>query len=507
METFKYNYLIFAEIFLAIVCLVNFIIISLGYFELKESWILKYKFVSDNLLKINFAFLVNAVIIFSIHLFSGNIDIVHPMLAVDLYATFFKILILVTTLFVFTNAKDYILCHLNPVVEFSSMITFASFFLILLVSAKNLIFMAVCIFGFSLVLYVLLAYDSPYKKSSEAATKYFYLSAVSSALIVAGILLVFINTGTMTFSGITEFLAKWTSERNSIRTLLFINVGVISIFFGLFFKLAAVPGHLWAPDIYDGSPTPIIAFFVLPVKIAVLAIFMKLTIVFKDIDFLWKDVVIYSSITSMILGCVGALEETTIKKFIAWSSTNQMGFLLIGVAASTFDSLQATILYLILYIVMMVCFFQFYINCFYVERNQRIETIQELRNFADKNWRISIGLCLLLFAMAGIPPLAGFFGKYYLFLSAFESEDFILVFTGMMTSLISAYYYLRFVKVLWFEGNRFMYERFQTASKQQINFNVIQEYFFFSLVIYLAFFFLFADFVFEISYVLTTWLC
>jgi NADH-quinone oxidoreductase subunit N len=164
--------------------------------------------VSDNLLKINFAFLVNAVIIFSIHLFSGNIDIVHPMLAVDLYATFFKILILVTTLFVFTNAKDYILCHLNPVVEFSSMITFASFFLILLVSAKNLIFMAVCIFGFSLVLYVLLAYDSPYKKSSEAATKYFYLSAVSSALIVAGILLVFINTGTMTFSGITEFLAK-----------------------------------------------------------------------------------------------------------------------------------------------------------------------------------------------------------------------------------------------------------------------------------------------------------
>lgn len=487
------------EIFMALICLINLKVISMSYFGSSEIWPLKYKFFSLRLLQFNTEMLVIVLFLYAWHIWMETTCITNPFLAVDLYVTFFKMLIVGTTIFVLKNSNKYILCHLNPVTEYCFMMVAACFFLLLLVSSTSLIFMLICVLGFSLSLYILIMYDAPYKKSSEATSKYFYLSALSSGFIISGIFIVYTCVHANAFWDLSCILFT-KAHRNAWLDLALINVGVTAILFGLLFKLAAFPCHLWAPEIYEGSPNPVMAFFVLPVKIATLAIFIKLfTSVFKDLYYLWNYVVWYSSWTSMILGCVGAYNEDSIKKFIAYSSINQIGFLLIGIVCGTFEGIQATVIYLLIYIAMNMCFLQFYLNTFYVEQSKNIEYLTELKHFSKNNWQISIGVVVIFFTMAGIPPLAGFFGKYFLFLSAFESENYALVLVGMVTSLVSTYYYLRVIKILWFEDSAFDFIRRWKESRIQSKLNTNELTFFYTLIIFLTAFLLFAKFLFYLT--------
>jgi len=236
------------------------------------------------------------------------------------------------------------------------------------------------------------------------------------------------------------------------------------------------------------------AFFVLPVKIAVLAIFIKLfTSVFKDFYFLWSTGVWYSSLMSMIVGCVGAYNEDSIKKFIAYSSIAQIGFLFIGVASGTFEGIQATIIYLIIYVVMNMGFLQLYLNTRFMGYGKNIEFLTELQLFAQQNWPLSVGLVIILFTMAGIPPLAGFYGKYFLFLAAFEAENYALVIVGMITSLVSSYYYLRIIKILWFEPK---WRLFENGWWLETKLGTMELAYFFMLIIVLITFLFFVNFLF-----------
>jgi NADH-quinone oxidoreductase subunit N len=296
-------------------------------------------------------------------------------------------------------------------------------------------------------------HDSPYRKSLEASVKYFYLSALSTGLIANGLVIAYIWLSWNQFWTIALVLSRNIHYLQSNKSLFIMML--CSIIFGFLFKLAAFPCHLWAPEIYEGSPDPITAFLILPVKIATLAIFIKLLCVtFKDAYFIWSPLIWLSSACSMIWGCLGAYNEEKIKKFLAYTSINQMGFLFLGIICCTNQSIRATIIYLVIYIAMNWGFLQIYLSTTNALTSKSIKYFTELKYFAQYNWNISIGFIFILFSMAGIPPLAGFFGKYFLFLTTFQAEYIGLVCIGMLTSLVSAFYYLRVMKILLFDELR-----------------------------------------------------
>ena len=312
------------------------------------------------------------------------------------------------------------------------------------------------IIGFSLNIYVLLLYDSFNHSSREAGIKYYYLSTFSSGLLISGIFLaylIFHNTG---FISISWTLHNWTLFNTLENTLgtknMLLSIMIYFLSFGFLFKLAAFPCHLWAPEIYDGSPHPITAIFVLPIKIATFGLFLRLlTYTFGDLYFIWNYIIWMSAFFSMIWGCLGALGEQIVKRFVAYSSINQMGFLLMGLAAGTFEGVRASLIYLVLYVLMNLGFFILFLVTKDSTTKRSLTYLTDFNIFAQNNYLYSIAFVVILFSMAGIPPLGGFFGKYYLFLHSFEVGHILLVVTGMITSVIATYYYLRIIKIMWFE--------------------------------------------------------
>jgi NADH-quinone oxidoreductase subunit N len=348
-------------------------------------------------------------------------------------------------------------------------------------------------------MYVLILYDAPSILSLEAGAKYFYLSALSSGLISSGLLLMYIWLMGTKFWYVTYIIYGLTNVNIEM------GIGIIalsSIIYGFLFKLAAFPCHLWAPEIYAGSPNVTMAFFILPIKVATLAVFIKLlTCVFKDIYIGWSYMLWFSSILSMTWGCLGAYMEDKMKKFIAYSSINQMGFLLIGITCGAFDGIRATIIYLLIYIIMNWGFLQLYLATWNKQTKRNVEYIPELKYFARHNWMYSMGMSVILFSMAGIPPLAGFFGKYFLFLIAFQSEYYLLILVGMITSLISTFYYLRIIKIMWFEDTS--YTSFG-VSLLKTHLTFFQRQMFFISEILIIFFILWSKFLFNLTTVMTT---
>lgn len=308
------------------------------------------------------------------------------------------------------------------------------------------------IIGFSLNIYVLLLYDSFNHSSREAGIKYYYLSTFSSGLLISGIFLAYLIFHNTSFISISWILHNWTCFNGfEIKNfLLYIMIYFLS--FGFLFKLAAFPCHLWAPEIYDGSPHPITAIFVLPIKIATFGLFLRLlSYVFGDLYYIWNYIIWMSAFFSMIWGCLGALGEQLVKRFVAYSSINQMGFLLMGLAAGTFEGIRASLIYLLLYVLMNLGFFILFLTTKDMKTKKSMTYLTDFNLFAQNNYLYSIGFVIILFSMAGIPPLGGFFGKYYLFLHSFQVGHILLVITGMATSVIATYYYLRIIKIMWFE--------------------------------------------------------
>lgn len=358
-----------------------------------------------------------------------------------------KLFVTLSSLFVLHLSEGYVREHTRHILEFSVVILIAVLLLLILVSANNLMLLFLSLAGFSLNLYILVLYDGADLASREASLKYFYLSTLSAGLILFGVLLIYTMVGDVTYYAIRYFMSTYVDSDSYIT----LSGAVVFILLGFSFKLSAFPGHLWAVEVYEGSPMPVMAFFVLPVKIAVFITFLRLLNTgLLDFSHIWLPYVTVSALGSLLWGAFAATQERKITRFLGYASINQIGFLLLGLIVDTDDGLRSAIFYLILYAIMSGGFILVFTQL-RKEKGQAFVTLSDFRGLSKEENLVCWNLSVFLFSMAGIPPLAGFFGKYYLLVSVMERGLFIAVIVALVVSLITAYYYLRIIKTFWFE--------------------------------------------------------
>jgi NADH-quinone oxidoreductase subunit N len=293
----------------------------------------------------------------------------------------------------------------------------------------------------SLALYVVAASNRDSVKSTEAGLKYFVLGALSSGMLLYGCSLIYGFTGTVSFAGIAK-----ASAHGGVGLVF----GLVFLFAGLCFKVSAVPFHMWTPDVYEGAPTPVTAFFAAAPKIAAIAIFVRVaTTAFPGIVPQWQQIVVFVAIASMALGAFAAIGQSNIKRLLAYSSIGHMGFALVGLAAGTAEGVQGVLIYMAIYLAMTLGTF-----CVVLSMRRAggaVENISDLAGLARTHPALAFFLGLLMFSLAGIPPLAGFFAKYYVFLAAINAGLYALAVIGVLASVVGAYYYLLIVKTMYFD--------------------------------------------------------
>ncbi len=360
---------------------------------------------------------------------------------VDDFARFLKLLTYIGSAFAIIMSLDYMAVEKQEKFEFSVLIVLSTVGMGMLISAGDLIALYLGLETMSLALYVVAASSRDNVRSTEAGLKYFVLGALSSGMLLYGCSLIYGFTGNISFAGI----AKASGEGGI--GLVF---GLVFLFAGFCFKVSAVPFHMWTPDVYEGAPTPVTAFFASAPKIAAMAIFARATIsAFPAITLQWQQIVVFVSIASMALGSFAAIGQTNIKRLMAYSSIGHMGFALVGLAAGTAEGVQGVIVYMSIYLTMTVGTFGVILAM--RRGGGAVEEIADLSGLASSNPALAFFLGLLLFSLAGIPPLAGFFAKYYVFLGAIKAGLYGLAVIGVITSVIGAYYYLRIVKTMYFD--------------------------------------------------------
>jgi NADH-quinone oxidoreductase subunit N len=368
------------------------------------------------------------------------------LFVVDAFADFAKILLLlgaVLTLILATpfNAREGI-----PQFEYPILILFAVLGMMMMVSANDLISLYLGIELQSLSLYVLAAIRRDAVRSAEAGLKYFVLGALSSGILLYGMTLVYGFAGSTGFDNLAALFADQSHDGTPIGVI----VGLVFIIAGLAFKVSAVPFHMWTPDVYEGAPTPITAFFAVAPKIAAMALFVRVMLEpFGDLFDQWQQVIWFVSLASMLLGAFAAINQTNIKRLMAYSSISHMGFVLVGLAAGNETGVQGVLLYLTIYLFMNVGTFA----CILAMRRQgrMVEDIDQLAGLSRTNPKMALALAIFMFSMAGIPWMAGFFGKLYVFLAAIEAELYTLAVIGLLSSVVAAFYYLRIVKLMYFD--------------------------------------------------------
>jgi NADH-quinone oxidoreductase subunit N len=327
--------------------------------------------------------------------------------------------------------------------EFPVLVLFATIGMMMMVSANDLISLYLGIEMQSLSLYVVAALRSDSVKSSEAGLKYFVLGALSSGLLLYGASLIYGFTGSTTFPQIAAVLQDTGTNIGFI-------FGLVFVVAGLAFKVSAVPFHMWTPDVYEGAPTPVTAFFAAAPKVAAMALFVRVTLgAFPAITSDWQQIIIFISIASMALGAFAAIGQSNIKRLMAYSSIGHMGYALVGLAAGSEDGARGVIIYLAIYLVMTLGTFACILS---MRRGESmVEDISELAGLSQNNLPMAFVLAMLLFSLAGIPPLAGFFAKFYVFLAAIQAGLYPLAVIGVLASVVGAYYYLNIVKVMFMD--------------------------------------------------------
>src|SRR4051812_3189721 len=360
---------------------------------------------------------------------------------VDDFARFLKILTYIGSAFAIVMSLDYMAVEKQEKFEFPVLIVLSTVGMGMLISAGDLIALYLGLETMSLALYVVAASARDNLRSTEAGLKYFVLGALSSGMLLYGCSLIYGFTGNISFAGI----AKASGEGGV--GLVF---GLVFLFAGFCFKVSAVPFHMWTPDVYEGAPTPVTAFFASAPKIAAMAIFARAAIsAFPAITVQWQQIVVFVAIASMVLGAFAAIGQSNIKRLMAYSSIGHMGFALIGLAASTAEGIQGVLVYMAIYLAMTVGTFAVILS---MRRSEgMVEKISDLSGLARSNPPLAFFLALLLFSLAGIPPLAGFFAKYYVFLGAIKAGLYGLAVIGVLASVVGAYYYLLIVKTMYFD--------------------------------------------------------
>ena len=360
---------------------------------------------------------------------------------VDGFGRFMKVLALIGSGAAIVMSIGFLELPSRQMFEYAVLILLATTGMMVLISAGDLIALYLGLELMSLSLYVVAAIDRDSVRSTEAGLKYFVLGALSSGMLLYGCSLIYGFTGTVTFAGI----ASAATEGGVGLTF-----GLVFLFAGLCFKISAVPFHMWTPDVYQGAPTPITAFFSAAPKVAAMAIFLRVALTaFPAIMLQWQQILSFVAIASMLLGAFAAIGQTNIKRLMAYSSIGHMGFALIGLAAGTSEGVQGVLVYLTIYVTMTLGAFA----CILAMRREEgpIETISELAGLARTNGPMAFLFAMLLFSLAGLPPLAGFFAKFYVFLAAIKAGLYVLAVIGVIASVIGAYYYLLIVKVMYFD--------------------------------------------------------
>ena len=360
---------------------------------------------------------------------------------VDDFARVLKMLTLAGSAATIALARDYQAAEGQEKFEFAILILLSTTGMLMLISAADLIALYLGLELMSLALYVVAASDRDSVRSTEAGLKYFVLGALSSGMLLYGASLIYGFTGTVNFAGI----AKAAGQGG-----LGLTFGLVFLFAGFCFKVSAVPFHMWTPDVYEGAPTPVTAFFASAPKIAAIAIFVRAPITaFPEITPQWQQIVVFVSIASMVLGAFAAIGQRNIKRLMAYSAIGHMGFALIGLAAATPEGVQGVIVYMAIYLAMTLGTFA----CILSMRTSRglVENISDLSGLARTKPGMAFFLAVMMFSLAGIPPLAGFFAKYFVFLAAIKAGLYTLAVIGVLASVVGAYYYLLIVKVMYFD--------------------------------------------------------
>jgi NADH-quinone oxidoreductase subunit N len=363
----------------------------------------------------------------------------------DGFARFMKLLTLVGAAGALFLSFDDLRASRTLKFEYPVLLLLATCGMLLMISANDLVSLYLGLELQSLALYVIAAFRRDDVRSSEAGLKYFVLGALSSGMLLYGASLLYGFAGTTSFSGI----GKAAAAAGASPSLLLI-LGLVFLFVGLAFKISAVPFHMWTPDVYQGAPTPVTAFFAAAPKVAAMALLVRVVATaFPAIKPQWQQIVWFLAITSMLLGAFAAIGQTNIKRLMAYSSIANMGYALVGLAAGTGEGIQGVLIYLAIYVVMTLGVFA----CILSMRRQDapVEDIDELAGLAQTNLPMAFALGMFMFSMAGIPPLAGFFAKFYAFLPAIKAGLYPLAVIGVIASVIGAYYYLRIVKIMFFD--------------------------------------------------------
>lgn len=392
---------------------------------------------------------VTAVIVFNEALAINEITLFNQSVIIDYLASFMKIVTLISAFLVLIISSSYLKTIKIFKIEYPILLLCSVLGMMIMMSSNDLIVFYMGLELQSLALYVLATFDRDQKKSSEAGLKYFVLSALSSGLLLYGCSLIY------GFSGSTNFdiIANQLNSNSYVLTF-----GIVFILVGLAFKISAVPFHMWAPDVYEGSPTSVTLIFTMVPKIAALTVFIRFlyTPFFNLID-QWQIIIIFLSIASMLFGAIAAIGQTNIKRLVAYSSIGHMGYVLAGLATGSNEGIQSSIIYMSIYIIMNLGFFS--VLLMLRRNNQYYEDIRDLSGLSKHHPLLSLSLLLILFSLAGIPPLAGFFAKFYVFKSVIEQSMYFLAIVGLVTTVIAAFFYLRIIKIIYFDNEIEKYDK------------------------------------------------
>ena len=361
---------------------------------------------------------------------------------IDYLSNFIKILIVISTLFVLLTSSQYLKSIKIYDVEYPILILSSILGMMVMVSSNDLIVFYIGLELQSLALYVLASFNRDNELSSESGLKYFVLSALSSGLLLYGCSLVY------GFSSSTNFSQISFNYNQSTQGVIF---GMVFILVGLAFKISAVPFHMWAPDVYQGSPTSVTLFFAILPKIAALTVFIRfLYTPFVNLIDQWQTIIIFLSIASMLFGAVAAIGQKNLKRLIAYSSISHMGYALAGLTTGTNEGIQSSVSYLSIYLVMNLAFF----SCIFMlkREDKYYENLEDLSGLSKNHPLLSFSFLIVLFSLAGIPPMAGFFAKFYVFMAVIEQSMFFLAIVGLLASVVAAFYYLRIIKVIYFDN-------------------------------------------------------
>ena len=373
-----------------------------------------------------------------------------------------KLLVLLSAGLVLIISSEWLLSEDNSQFEYPILILLATVGMMVMLSAGSLLTLYMGLELMSLPLYVLASIQRDSLRSTEAGLKYFVLGSLASGIMLFGASLVYGFSGTLSLDQLAGLLGELAAMRPDVTAPLTIPagllVGLLLVIAGFCFKISAVPFHMWAPDVYEGAPTPVTAFFAVAPKIAALCVFARLlTETFGELIGFWQQVIVFVSVASMLVGALGAIMQTNIKRLLAYSSIGHVGYVLIAVATGTDAGMQGIIIYLSLYLFMSVGAFACVLRM--RRKGEYVEDISELAGLAESRPRLAAALAVFMLSMAGIPPLAGFFGKFYIFLSAIESGLYVLATLGVIASVIAAYYYLKIVKLMYFDEAKMPFDR------------------------------------------------